>query len=336
MNSHEPTESIRNAMAEILAANTGFENPALWIPYALEHDFTRIEPQRVNRCPDCSEEQSQEIGQYAYYSTLIRLKRCKRCQLIFSDVLLSPEVIAKHFERAYKDETYFRVARQAIFESVSDHVCRRTPEGGSVLDVGGARGHLLEQIQKKRPDLHLTLNDLSEAACSDVRERLGIPAHQGGVHSLQALEQRFDTIILCDVIYYEPDIRGLWSVVADRLNPGGMVHIRLPNRLQLIRALQALRQVTGRRGPLDSSVPSFNPEHIFILSSAYLRPRLRALGFQKIEARPSPPLAPEGGLGWRRPFLAAARATSLATAGRILLTPAVEWIASDYKPTSGS
>lgn len=75
-----------------------------------------------------------------------------------------------------------------------------------VLDIGGAKGHLLTALRVRRPDLRLVLNDLSEDACNYAAQNYGLNTVCGDVKALRMSSTRYDVIIMSDVIYYEPDI----------------------------------------------------------------------------------------------------------------------------------
>jgi hypothetical protein len=68
------------------------------------------------------------------------------------------------------------------------------------------------------------------------------------------------------------------------------VVIRLPNKTRLIQLAQMWYRLThgGRRRLLQDRVPFQNPEHIFIFRRRYLRTRLNAIGFSRVDFIPSP------------------------------------------------
>src|SRR5438128_2730473 len=106
-------------MLDILRANGGFTHPEKWVDYALRRGFKRVESTPRKICPDCGEQPIRQLGQYIYYSTLIRLLECGGCSLIWADTQLSPAIIEQHFGHAYKDEDYFATARRPIFEHLA-------------------------------------------------------------------------------------------------------------------------------------------------------------------------------------------------------------------------
>src|SRR5437868_6180727 len=153
----------RQQMLSVLAGNVGFAQPAEWVDYALRYHFRPVRAERVRACPNCGGIDSTKLGQYVYYSTLHGLRECRTCGLVYADARIDPSIVQHHFESTYKDEEYFRRLRAPIFRQLAALVDRHAPGSGRVLDIGGAKGHLMAEVQRRRPDLELTVNDLSRA-----------------------------------------------------------------------------------------------------------------------------------------------------------------------------
>lgn len=275
--------------AELLRHNVGFDDPERWVEFARTHSFRRVRATRVEACPDCGGRPGRPLGAYVYYSTLLRLRPCPGCGLVFSDVRIDPQVLKDHFERSYKGEAYFSGMRLPIFESISREVAARVRHGGRVLDVGGAEGHLLACLREARPDLQLEVSDVSEEACRAARSR-GLRAVRASVAELARRTDSFDALLLIDVAYYEPDVRTMWEAVARLVAPSGLLLLRVPNKLAWIRLAAGVRRALDRgwRDGLTTHVPFFNPEHVLAFSRPYLARRLAALGFSRVSFLPSP------------------------------------------------
>lgn len=282
-----------DATLAILSHNLGFPAAELWVDYAIQHNFRRVKGTPVPNCPDCGRASQKHLGQYIYYSTLIHLKECDCCHLIWADAHLDLQLIKAHFETAYKDQEYFIKARLSIFKHLVALIDRTAPKGGRVLDVGGAQGHLMHLVASRRPDLRIVISDLSEAATRYTAEHFHLQTICGDLATLGAQNIRYDVVVLSDVLYYEPQLAMFWSTLPTLVANGGTVIIRVPNKLLLIRAGQAIiGTVTSRaRRNLQDRVRYFNPEHIYILNRRYLTARLKRLGFIEVRALPSPLLS---------------------------------------------
>ncbi len=318
----------RAEMLEVLRANRGFDEPEAWLDYALAHDFRRVAATALPRCPDCGGGPVEDVGQFVWYSNLVRLRRCGDCDLVYADARVDPDVIGAHFETAYKDETYFRERRRAIFEDLAERVDRLAPPGGAVLDVGGAKGHLMAAVAARRSDLALHVNDVSETALRWAAAEYGLETVSGPASALAAAGRRFHVVVLADVLYYEPDLAGFWRALPDLLEPAGALVLRIPNRSAWIRGLGRL----GRRRPdRRTRVRLFNPEHLYVFSRRYLHRRLRGLGFRRVAFEPSPPLSGPTPAWLGAGSIGMARMLHRASGGRWVVTPSLVATASQRR-----
>jgi SAM-dependent methyltransferase len=289
------TPEERRRLLDILSTNIGFDNPEAWLTYASSHGFQRVSAVQLTRCPDCQSPPGRSYGRYVYYSTLMQLIECDNCGLIWVDARLDDAIVRRHFESAYKDTSYFANHRRPIFRQIASLVAARAPQGGSVLDVGGATGELLVMIRELRPDLRLVLNDLSESACELASARLGIETRCCDLLSLPSADTHYDAVVCSDVLYYETQIRLVWPALRHLVGDGGSLIIRLPNKAQAIAAGHLWRSLRRRLGgqttdPATSKIAFFNPEHLYVFRRAYVERRLRQAGFERVEAFPSHPL----------------------------------------------
>lgn len=95
------------------------------------------------------------------------------------------------------------------------------------------------------------------------------------------------------MLYYEPKLPLLWSVLSRVVRAGGTVIIRVPNKVLPVRLGQLWFRWsrTRMRRLLQDRIPFFNPEHIFLLRRRHLQARLRSIGFTQVRTVPSPLLS---------------------------------------------
>jgi len=318
----------------ILERNLGFNGNTRWMRYARQHGFKEVKARRIRRCPDCGgRPRPQAWGQFVYYSTLIRLRECSDCGLVWGDAHLDPGVVRKHFDVVYKDDTYFRVSRRRIFRHLARIIDDVAPPGARVLDIGGARGDLMAHVVERRPDVYVVVNDIAEISTTSAGERFGFATLTGDARDLAEHDGRYDVIVMSDVLYYEPDIRLLWSALDRLLAPGGSVVIRLQNKWLLIRLWQRWYRATRSRARqrLQDRIPPFNPEHVYIIRSQYLKRRLEGMGLRHVRVRPSPPLATPGTRLLTSVFYAFASAVHRLTGGTLALTPSIVVVGSNRR-----
>jgi SAM-dependent methyltransferase len=316
----------RISVLSVLQHNVGFDVPERWIDYAMRHGFRPVKAMVVGHCPDCGDKPKRSLGQFVYYSTLVRLVECVNCGLAWTNVRLDPRVLMRHFEDHYKDDEYFLRSRRAIFDQLVSRIARSAPLRGSVLDIGGAKGHLMHALIARRPDLAVVVNDLSASATEYAQEHFGIPTITGDVRALFRDGARYDVVVLSDVLYYEHDIADMWSALQTLIARGGSVLIRVPNRFHLLRVSQSVRNLlrSAQQRAMQTDIPFFNPEHVLLLSRRYLVGRLRHLGFTNIHCLPSPllrsELVPDAVSQLVFQF---ARLANVVSGGRLVVTPSM-------------
>jgi predicted TPR repeat methyltransferase len=317
-------DADRERVLDILRSNSGFRRPEEWLARAVSAKFERVQSQTFVACPDCGGG-SRELGRQVYYSTSMGLRRCAACDLAFIDTRLAFTTTASHFEETYKDDAYFETKRAPVFAQLARLVSTHAPGAGSVLDVGGAKGHLLVRLRDDRPDLRLTLTDISRVACAYAAERHRLRAVHGGVDAIESISERFDVIVLSDVLYYEPELTRLWRVLRERLTPSGTLIIRIPNHHRVIVTVEALKRLfrSARARRMSQTLCMFNSEHLYAFSRRYLKRRLHGLGFGAVAVHPSAlsrsTRAPVLTSAWTRLANAAWRMTG----GRLALSPSV-------------
>ncbi len=269
-----------------LLAEQGFNPPDPWLDYARRRGFRPVPAQRLAQCPQCGSGGVRRLGQYVYFSHLARLCECPVCALVYSDLRLPDAVNADHFEASYKDEDYFERARAAVNRQLVRLVTRSAAEGARVLDVGAATGRLMAGVRRRRPDLWITVSDISQAACRRA-ERSGLAAVCSDIAGLRP-EQPFDVVVMSDVIYQEPDLGQLWAALPRLVAPGGVLIVRLPNKLSWIRLYQrSLLALAPQRAAAQDRVPLFNPEHLYVFAPGFLRQRLHEQGFADVRSHPA-------------------------------------------------
>jgi SAM-dependent methyltransferase len=276
---------------------------------------------------DPSHTSSIEIAKFYYYSHDMRLMRCTDCELWWVDSHLDSGTIQRHFERTYKDETYFAVRREPIFRQVSRIVCDRAPQNGSVLDVGGAKGHLMQMVHRERPDLDLTLTDLSVDSCHHVESALGFRAICTSVANLRFHLDTYDVVVCSDVLYLEPDVAASFDAIRLLVKPGGTLIVRGPNKAAWIQWAQYFTRQT-------KEAPGFNPEHVYVLTRPFLA-NVLAPDFTNIKFEAATPLSEHF------PMLGpvnrvAANVISSLTGGRFMPIPSMITVAERRQPVAAS
>lgn len=326
---------LNQDIIEILKQNGGFYRPENWVLYAKQHHFRRVPSWKLETCPDCHSRNRKKLGQFIYFSNLICLYECSGCDLVYADTIIEHSTIEKHFEGRYKDERYFTEMRRYVFEEIGDLVKQLAPTGGDVLDVGGAKGHLLAMIGERRPDLRRGLNDLSSEACQWASSHDQLSVFCGRFVACE-FRQTFDVITMIDVIYYEPGLHMLWDRASSLMKDGGYLIVRVPNKLTLIRMYLKIFSVIFRSTrDLQATIKFLNPEHIYIFSRKYLRQRLASLGFEDVIFLPSAVLVGRPWMRWLyKLWYQMAQLVHLGSLGRFIITPSLTVVGRIKKKTT--
>jgi SAM-dependent methyltransferase len=222
-----------------------------------------------------------------YYSQLIRIVKCKNCKLRFSDIIINKEILIEHFNKAYKDEDYFRYARNPVFEHIADILINNYPEKLTIMDIGGATGHLASILLNYNKNYKIIVNDISQEACDLASARFKVESICCPLEEIYKFNRKVDILLLIDVLYYVEDIKKAWFSLSACLNKNGILVIRIPNKLWWIEIFQRIKKLS-RGHELEDEVLGINPEHVYFFCRSYLNRKLIEHGFDDIKFHPSP------------------------------------------------
>jgi 2-polyprenyl-3-methyl-5-hydroxy-6-metoxy-1,4-benzoquinol methylase len=265
---------------------------------------------------------AQDPELHAYSGRQIWLVRCAACGFgqpqqiptlprFFNrmyDQQWSDEWVANEFDGQYKD---------FIFRSILRELGKRVaPDARRLLDVGAHAGrfmHLAKQAGWQAEGIELNPRTAAYAA-----RRTGAPVHQINAHALQADGRQYSAVTLTDVLEHIPDPLSLLRVLADLLEPGGCVAVKVPcGRSQYVK--ERVLSMFGHKVSLAE-----NLVHVNHFSPRSLRLALERAGFTKISVRAgAPELLPPGGGVFRR---------ALSNAGRLAVYAAAAAPGAVYTP----
>lgn len=138
----------------------------------------------------------------------------------------------------------------------------------------------MRAVRQRRPDLELLVNDVSPDACG-AAAAAGFATHCGDATTIDG---RHETVVVSDALYYVPELAACWAALQRLVKPGGWLVLRIPNRSLAIQATLRLRP----NEPLRVDLPAYNPEHLYLFTRPYLRRRLSAAGFTRVQVLGSP------------------------------------------------
>lgn len=191
-------------------------------------------------CPVCCSEPRrvlfrQQFGELSEGSLLTHydVVSCNTCGAAYADDI--PE--QAHFDRYYGEMSKYEYADNSGVQSPSylqnyrdivDLLAAHAPPGASVLDVGCATGGLLAELQR-RGYTNLFGVDPSPSAARAVTRLHGVPARCLTIGQLGDMSEQFDAVLLTGVLEHLPDVDHSLQRVLDRVRPGGLLFLVVPD-----------------------------------------------------------------------------------------------------------
>lgn len=220
-----------------------------------------------------------------------RLARCRSCGHHFADRYDTEALRAAYKEHYYPAADDPRIAAwNAAHADIWLGLChslegpgRRIP---SLLDVGAGTGGFLMAFRRRHPKAALFAIENDPEAREALRQMVpGLGIIGAEAEELAACEQRFAAITVLQTLEHLDDPAALCRAALEKLEPGGLLLITVPNR----RSLRVL--LRGRSEPFCMA----NPTHLHFFTAGVLEKLLRDSGFKQVER-----LVEFGGGGLRR------------------------------------
>lgn len=205
------------------------------------------------------------------------LWECDQCGLLRLHPLPTPEELERCYGEGYftgdascdgyMDYDYEKEVTRRTLERHLDMIEKHVPIG-EMFEVGAATGYFLSLARDR--GWRVKGVDLSRYAAARAQEK-GLSVAQGGTETLANEHQKYDAIVLFDVIehflYPTEDVHRM----VDALRPGGVLVFATPNRGSLFARL------LGRYW--HAIVP---PQHVFLFSHHHLEDFLGRFGLEVV------------------------------------------------------
>ena len=163
---------------------------------------------------------------------------CSSCKLIFCETIYSQEDFENTYSSLYRNSDGYN-HYQKKFENLKSG--KKVPIGRTkltalkfllkkenlnILELGAGIGVVADFLQRKKHNYYgLEMNlEIVENA-----RNIGLNVHQGDFTVLESLDITYDTILAFEVIEHLQDIGKLFSIVYDKLEPGGYFIFTVPN-----------------------------------------------------------------------------------------------------------
>jgi SAM-dependent methyltransferase len=174
---------------------------------------------------------------------------CPSCR--YESAALLPTIndaeVHVHVDEAQR-EAGLKAIRQENFKTIVGYAKALAPPGARrLLDVGAAHGWFLEaasgdfDVLGMEPDTAVALKTAAR----------GLPVRNGFFPDALKADELFDVIVFNDVIEHIPDIASALAACRERLTPGGILILNLPNSRGFFYRLSKLFARIGWRTPFE-------------------------------------------------------------------------------------
>jgi 2-polyprenyl-3-methyl-5-hydroxy-6-metoxy-1,4-benzoquinol methylase len=226
-----------------------------------------------------SQDQDHELAQYS--GQTLELVRCAHCG--FGQPAALP-TLPRFFDRMYDqrwDEAW--VAREfdadykdLIFRTILREVERRARSGGRrLLDVGAHAGrflHLAREAGWEAEGIELNPRTAAYAAA-----RTGLPVHQMNAQALADRGQRYDAVVLTDVLEHIPEPVALLTMLASLTTHDGVIAVKVPCGPSQVIKEEVLAAISAHRVTLADNLVHVN----------HFSPRSLALALERADFDPT-------------------------------------------------
>lgn len=184
-------------------------------------------------CPLCFSNSFKQYDKVEQWSLL----KCNSCNFIFTSPMPTEEKLKKFYSKEYfsderHNEKFFSKDGSDKTENENEYLYRLKEvenycsKRGSILDVGAARGGMLNVFKKY--GWRVSGIEISEDASQKAKSLYGIELFCGTIENY-VIENKFDVITFYQSLEHIPNPNEVMKKVFDLLDPGGILVIEVPN-----------------------------------------------------------------------------------------------------------
>jgi 2-polyprenyl-3-methyl-5-hydroxy-6-metoxy-1,4-benzoquinol methylase len=211
---------------------------------------------------DFSEYAEQDPELHQYTGEHVWLVRCAACGFGQPEALPTlPNFFDRMYDQwwseAWVQQEFSATYKDLIFDEILNELARRLPPARRrLLDVGAHAGRFMHLAQTRGWTVEgIELNPRTAAYAAT---RTGAPVHRVNAHTLTLDGQRYDALILTDVLEHIPEPRRLLTTLTALLEPGGVVAVKVPNGAAQWTKERWLARLTNHRVSLAENLVHVN------------------------------------------------------------------------------
>jgi SAM-dependent methyltransferase len=180
---------------------------------------------------DLREYREQDPDLAAYSGTAVWLVRCEACGFGQPEALPTlPSYFDRMYDQRWSDgwiaQEFAATYKDLIFSGILQELARRVRGGRRLLDVGAHAGRFMHLAQASGWQAEGI--ELNPRTAAYAQLRTGAPIHRVNAQTLAVGRQRYDAVVLTDVLEHIPEPVELLSSLARLLNWGGTICVKVP------------------------------------------------------------------------------------------------------------
>jgi 2-polyprenyl-3-methyl-5-hydroxy-6-metoxy-1,4-benzoquinol methylase len=218
------------------------------------------------KCDICNSKKIIKYNKIIIQNNELDLYRCKSCNFIFQKDY-------KYIDLSY-DETYYlrekKISSDFLqqkaeykFSLIKSYLHNKK----KIFEIGSSTGELLEVCKKN--NFEVSGLEISKIA-SQISEQKGIKVLNAGIDSLSEINEKYDAVIMFDVIEHLTDINNFFINLKKILKTGSVIILETPNFNSLLRLLNPCKWV------------GYNKYHLIYFNPFNLTMLLNKYGFEKV------------------------------------------------------
>lgn len=237
-------------------------------------------------CPLCRTDNKKLFGNFHFQGQLLGLVECQQCCLVYVSPHLSDERMTEYFQSytdVYSNEAiewwhYNKLPNIKVDLGILKSYCPQ----GKLLDVGCGHGFFMKQAQRLGYDIFGV--EVSDQACEYASRQLDLDVRMGPLEELDLTPDSFDVVTLFDTLDYLVDPLSELIQIKKLLRKGGVLIVRVLNRIQYARLWQRIFVHTygGDFQSYDMN-PFLEKDHIIHFNQPTLESTLTKSGFKVIK-----------------------------------------------------
>lgn len=215
------------------------------------------------------------------------LVKCRSCEFVFSKIIFTEDEFIATYDRLYNSKEDLKYNKHTIEEynklkdnlieigynrkRIINKIISNTPQ--NILEIGSGIG-LIGMFLKKFSSVTYTGLELDKKTHERALS-LGVNSVNGDFSKMKTLEQKFDVIMMWEVLEHLQDLNLFFQLTKERLKPEGLFVFSVPN----------FDKIKNYSNPGDAIHQSGPPIHLNFFTKNSVKNVLNNFGFEIVNLR---------------------------------------------------